>query len=116
MVVPIVCFTCLIFCPESPVWYMTKGMDYEAKKSLIKLRGEENMDIVLREYNRIALNVHAPVDEAVETEKNVFQKTMSLLTDVTFLKPFALLAMIFFLGLGWTGLPAMGFYMTPLLM
>ena len=105
-----------MFCPETPVWYMTKGQDEEAKKSLIKLRGKENMDIVLKEYNRIALNVHAPVDETVETEKNVFQKTLSLLTDVTFLQPFAFLTLIFFLGLGWTGLPAMGFYMTPLLM
>jgi hypothetical protein len=49
-------------------------------------------------------------------ELNLFQRTASVLSDVTFLKPFGFLVVIFTIGFEWTSLPAIAFYMVPLLM
>ena len=40
-----------IFCPESPIWLLTKGKDNQAEKSLMVLRGEET--VVKNELKRI---------------------------------------------------------------
>ncbi len=46
---------------------------------------------------------------------NIFIRIKDLTTDVTFLKPFGFLMVVFGLGFEWTGLPAIAFYMVPLL-
>ena len=47
---------------------------------------------------------------------NLFQRMVSVFSDVTFLKPFGFLVVIYLVGMEWTSLPAIAFYMVPLLM
>ena len=58
-IAPVLGFGLLLFCPETPVWYMQVGRESDSKDALIKLRGESNMDIVETEFNRISLNLKA---------------------------------------------------------
>ena len=79
------------------------------------------MDIVNSEFNRIELSIK--IAEKENEAHNAMEKTESKLnqmmshipTDMSFWKPFGFLMVIFALGLEWTGLPAIGFYMVPLL-
>jgi len=114
---PVCCFVMLLFCPETPVWYIIKGREEDAKKALQKLRGDQNADIVDAEFNRISLSF-----KIIEKEKEIngkkmstFQEIKSLCSDVSFLKPFGFLLVIFCVGFEWTGFPAIAFYMVPLL-
>ena len=111
-VAPVFSFFALIFCPESPVWLMTKGRNQEARGSLEKLRGVENEDIIEAELNRIDLNLRI---EAKEEEILAEHKLWDILVDPTFYKPFALLMLLFCINLEWCGLAAVGFYFVPLL-
>ena len=116
---PVLGFGLLSLCPETPVWYMQVGKEEAAKKALLKLRGDGNMDIIEAEFNRIALNVKVQEKESEfkpEQELNLFQRTLSVMSDVTFIKPFGFLMVIFCIGMEWTSLPAIAFYMVPLLM
>jgi hypothetical protein len=47
---------------------------------------------------------------------NLFQRMVFVFSDVTFLKPFGFLVVIYLVGMEWTSLPAIAFYMVPLLM
>ena len=47
---------------------------------------------------------------------NLFQRMVSVFSDVTFLKPFGFLVVLYLVGMEWTSLPAIAFYMVPLLM
>lgn len=109
----------LLFCPETPVWYVSKGREDEAKLSLSKLRGEQNSDIVQAEFNRISLNCKIMEKEreihGADVKESVFQEIKSLATDPTFLKPFGFLLVIWCIGFEWSGFPAIAFYMVPLL-
>ena len=64
LVAPMGCGILLTFCPETPTWLISQGREDEAKKALIKLRGESNMDIVEAEFNRIVLNLKLQQIEA----------------------------------------------------
>ena len=117
-------FIFLFFCPESPVWLLTKEKNEEAKLVLERLRGWENQDIVVAEYNRIFTNLKiiAKESELNKGETNTKSKwytpitrCLSLAVDPTFIKPFAFLCVIFCLALEWGGFPALAFYMVPLL-
>ena len=100
---------------------MTKGRHEDAKQSLMRLRGDQNMDIVESEFNRILLNVKIQEKEnelnsPFEKDQSKFtQLTMQIPSDMSFWKPFGFLMVLFAMGLEWTGLPAIGFYMVPLL-
>lgn len=110
--VPLMTILILFFCPESPVWLMTKEREDEAKNSLHKLRGQDNTDIVEAEFNRIKMNVKIEAKEEEATEKS---KIFDILTDPTFTKPFALLFLVFCVNFEWCGLAAVAFYIVPLL-
>jgi hypothetical protein len=109
----------LLFCPETPVWLLTKGRQEEALKSLEWLRGKNNQDVIEMEFNRIQDNLEIARKE--EDMKNgddtpsLWKKIFNLLTDASFLKPFTFLLVIFAIAMEWTGLPAICFYMVPLL-
>ena len=62
-IAPVLGFGLLLFCPETPVWYMQVGRQRDSKDALIKLRGESNMDIIETEFNRISLNLKAQQKE-----------------------------------------------------
>ena len=50
-----------------------------------------------------------------EQKQSNFAEKWSILTSLSFWKPFCLLNVVFTIGLEWTGLPAIAFYMVPLL-
>ena len=123
--VPAAAFIMLFFCPETPVWLLSKGKNEEAKKVLKRLRGIENTDIIQIEYDRISANICA--NELGKNEQNESSRSTTtcmssikrffcLLVDPTFIKPLSFLLVIFCFGFEWTGFPAIGFYMVPLLM
>ena len=118
---PVLTFIFLFFCPESPVWLLTKEKNLEAKLVLERLRGWENQDIVIAEYNRISTNLKIIAKETElnkgETSKwyTPITRCLSLAVDPTFIKPFSFLCVIFCLALEWGGFPALAFYMVPLL-
>ena len=62
-IAPVLGFGLLLFCPETPVWYMQVGRESDSKDALKKLRGESNMDIAETEFNRISLNLKAQQKE-----------------------------------------------------
>lgn len=121
IVVPVVCFILLLFCPETPVWYLMKNRQKDAKMSLEKLRGKENVDIIDAEMNRILLSLKLEEKKAEVTSEDhqsqwiKMQKVFALFVDPSFLRPFGYLLVVFCFGLEWTGFPAIGFYMVSLL-
>ncbi len=94
---------------------------------MTRLRGEQNQDIIDTEFNRIKMNFKILAKEREEAEAEmeaagsevkeatILMRVRDLATDGSFLKPFAFLLVIFGLGFEWTGLPAIAFYMVPLL-
>ena len=97
---------------------LTRTREHE---TILRLRGSENMDIVESEYNRIALCIKIEEKEnefnnsSEKTESKFKQMTSKIPTDTSFWKPFGFLMVLFSVGLEWTGFPAIGFYMVPLL-
>ena len=118
VIVPFCCFFILLFSPESPVWYLVKGREEEAKEALKRLRGATNMDVVDAEFNRIMLNLKMEDKEkemCSTGNDSRLKEYWKVCTDMAFLKPFGFLMVIFLLGMEWTGLPAIAFYMVTLL-
>ena len=54
IIIPILCFVIVLFCPESPAWLLSKGKESEARKSLEKLRGAKHVGIIEAELSRIS--------------------------------------------------------------
>ena len=76
------------------------------------------MDIVEEEFDRILLSIKIQEKENESLEKDqsrIKQIIGEIPTDMSFWKPFGFLMVLFAMGLEWTGLPAIGFYMVPLL-
>ena len=112
MVAPVICCICLSFCPESPVWYMTKNRLEEAKAVLTKLRGSEAEDIIKIEFDRILYSVKTlQKEDESEIKMGLWSKIPKT---GSFWKPFGFLVVVFN-ALQWGGLPALGFYMISLL-
>ena len=98
---------------------MQVGKENDARLSLKELRGETNKDIIEAEFNRISLNLKAQQKElelSSKKEEKFYHKITSLASDATFIKPFGFLMVLFLIGMEWTSLPAIAFYMVPLLM
>ena len=53
---PVTSWALLMICPESPTWFISKGKELEAENELVKLRGENNMDVINKEFGRILAN------------------------------------------------------------
>ena len=118
---PMGCFVLLLFCPETPTWLLSQGREDDAKKALIKLRGDQNMDIVETEFNRIMLNFKMQQKLQIVEGKQppskleAMKEGFKLFADPSFVKPFVFLLAIFLIGFEMCGFPAIGFYMVPLL-
>ena len=54
IIIPIICFVIVLFCPESPAWLLSKGKEWEARQSLEKLRGANHVGIIDAELFRIS--------------------------------------------------------------
>lgn len=111
---PLASFIILQFCPESPTWLLYNGQEEQAKMALIKLRGEQNLDIVEPEFKRMFMNYKTEPKEQSKMEG--IKNGLTLLTDPSFLVPFGILCMLFIVGFNLTGLPVIAFYMIPLLL
>ena len=104
---------------------MSKGKEAEARKSLERLRGAKHVGIIEAELFRIAANLQMMKEWDQEDSKEQAQKKKNkhilttikeFSTDVGFLKPFGILLFVFCIGLEWTGLVAVAFYLLPILM
>ena len=95
LIMPSVCFILLIFCPESPVWYLSKERESDARNSLEKLRGKENSDLIEAEFNRILLNIKEKEKSLDNENKGLWEKIPK---DGTFWKPFGILFLMMPLG------------------
>jgi hypothetical protein len=113
-IIPIVCFSILLFSPDSPSWLISKGREEDAKESLKKLRGSNHPEICEAELFRINNNLRMLKKQEEDGSSNLQLK--ELLTDSKFLKPFGILLFVFCVGLKWTGLVAIAFYIVPFLM
>ena len=112
MIIPISSFIILFFCPESPPWLISKGRLEQAKLSLEKLRGGNHTQIIDAEMFRISTKLQ--ILRKGENEPSM--RYLDLLMDSKFLKPFGILLFVFCIGLKWTGLVAIAFYIVPFLM
>ena len=111
-------FLVAVFVPESPIWLAMHNRIDDARASLTTLRG--NQLVIESELRRIQSSLEEQrKEEYLEKEANGccsgFKEIFDVLKDTTFLKPFSFLLFIFCVGLEWTGLPAIAFYMVGLL-
>ena len=114
VIVPLICFVMLLFCPESPSWLMSKGRDKEAREALKKLRGDHHTDIIDAEMFRISMNLKMMAKD-YDSNDQKSSSILSLLTDSGFWKPLGVLLFVFCIGHEWTGFIAIAFYIVPLL-
>ena len=107
-VVPAISFVLLFASPESATWLISQSKEDEAKLALTRLRGEDNMDIVVEEFQRILANKVLSEEES--------PKLKDLLVDPTFVKPIGFLLAFYTIGIQLCGSPIISFYKVPLLL
>ena len=109
-VIPICSFICVLMSPESPHWLKFKSKNEDALKSLILLRGKNNMDIINTEFESISRSSNFITD--ITPKVSVIKKYWKILTDRTFLEP---LILLFVISQDKGGVFAITFYMVPFL-
>ena len=115
LIPPVMSFAILYFSPKSPVWLLSHNKQKEAIEALNVLRGQKNQEIINFEFKEIQDNLNAQKPQSVENWVQKLKKNVSLLIDPTFIKPFFVLLLLFPIGMSWSGLISIGFYMVPLL-
>ena len=95
-----------------------KGKEEEARHSLSRLRGANNIEIIKNETERIStsLKMDRLNDKRNQSVLDKLTHFFRLLKDSTFIKPLTLLIVLIPIGIHWTGLAAIAYYMVPLLM
>jgi hypothetical protein len=110
-------FLVILFVPESPIWLLMKNKTDEAKASLFKLRG--NMLVVESEFNRMQKGLEQQTSESLSVQEaescSGLREIVTVLKDKSFLKPFAILLVLFCIGFEWAGLPFIAYYMVGIL-
>ena len=118
IIFPMTALLIIIFCPESPIWLLSKGMEEEARKALKRLRSVENSDIIQAEFTRIERSIKL-MPKANESEETTIFKSiktnLAILKSPSFFKPFSFLLVIFCITLEWSGFQAIAMYMVPML-
>ncbi|KAL1375486.1 hypothetical protein pipiens_004665 [Culex pipiens pipiens] len=92
---PVISFLLLFLVPESPVWLAGKGKYSQAKRSLAWLRGWVSVEDVEIEFYEIQKHTQ----QTIEMEKDYSAtERMRLYTKRSFLQPFAIISLCFFIG------------------
>lgn len=94
MSVPIISTIALFFVPESPHWLIKKGRFDDAKKSLAWLRGWVPIKKIEAEYQTL----YNSIVNLDDNEKPTCSETMKLYRKKSFLGPYALIVLTFFIG------------------
>ena len=108
--------------PESPIWLLIQNRKADAREALLILRGNE----VVADLELTSMSDNLEVQNKLEMIEDVeegpalrwysgFVEVYLTLKESTFLRPFGVLVVLFCIGLEWTGLPAIAFYMVNLL-
>ena len=99
----------LIFCPESPTWFMICGKNEQAISVLKSLRGNE--EVAMNEIQRIEQNIRKQKESAmVDNEASPLKNKMKIMGKGTFIRPFLVVSMLLAIGWHWTGGPIITFY------
>ena len=117
IIAPLTCFILLMMCPESPTWLIFKSDEDEARKALIKLRGQNDMDndiIIQEEFERIL--VYKELKLQSEEHQESVLKRVKMMVDPTFVKPFGFLLVLTIVGVLLCGGPIISYYKVPLLL
>jgi len=92
--VPIFAIILLFFVPESPHWLIMKKRDEDAKASMMWLRGwETSYDNIRKEYEELHENL-----SKARNEKSSFRNNLQEFGRRTFIFPFAICSLSFFIG------------------
>ena len=108
IVVPILSILILLLCPESPQWLLTNGKHDKAQIALNFLR--RSSDLVEQEMAEMkkAMDQHKVINEGILDQ-------IKFILHPSFYKPFAILLLVFPIGMSWSGLITIGFYKVSLL-
>ena len=112
---PILYLIGLIFCPESPIWLVTKGKMELAEKELYLLRKCSNSRAMVKlELDRIKKSYDEKYVSESDNEEEEESKAgflLSLLKDKAFMKPLLTLILTYSVFYEWSGMPPLAFYM-----
>mgnify|MGYP005983589439 CR=1 FL=1 len=102
--VPVVAFVLLFFVPETPVWLITKGRFLDARKSIAWLRGWTSLNEIELEFQELCKQLGKASDIGIEdpgtarVPKLSKSEHLRLFVAKSFLWPYALVALAFFLS------------------
>ena len=112
-----VIFLLIVLVPESPIWLLMNNKHDEAKKSLVRLRG--NMLVVESELSRLQKSLILQKAESQGKEEDGccsgLREIMDALKDKSFLKPFSILLFLHCIGFEWIGLAFIAYYMVGIM-
>lgn len=97
---PVISIITLFFIPESPYWLLTKGRLNEAQKSLAWLRGWIPVEHIQTEFNemrKVLIERNSVKFDGNEND-SPFVRQLRLYTKKSFLVPYALVTLTFFIG------------------
>ena len=115
LVMALVNFTLVLFCPKSPTWLMNKGHKKEAFEVLKQMRGCEM--VANEELKRIEDNIKEQASAATQNSKpqNGVKSLLQNIRQPSFLKPLSMLGVLFLFGLQISGATTIPIYFITLL-
>lgn len=116
LIAPLGSFLILCQSPKSPTWLLSKGREKEAELALNSLmQGDDKQksgSAIQAEIDAIKLGFQ---QNSSSSWKNKLSNGWEIISDSGFYKPFGLLLVLFPIGMSWSGLITIGFYMVPIL-
>ena len=107
---PIITFILLLFCPKSPTWLLMKEREQDAYKSMKRLRKDDT--VTQLEIDRIKMNLQKQKSVQSGSNSNSFcHRVSSIVFRGTFLRPLCIIVVLYGIGLQWTGVPFLSFYL-----
>ena len=111
---PCIIFICLLICPESPTWLMSKGRRDLAVDTLRKLRG--GTDVAMEEITNIEDNLEKQKLATTDSVQSTYARDqLKLATKGTFIRPCLVVTTLMAVCWQWTGAIALEFYTPDLL-